>query len=205
MADGRSSQLRGTTKMTALLDGQSADMAIIMLGDCDIASNHPGVPAGRLKVPDTVSLWPGETQVIPASIDPGGGQPLTPVEATVTAPDGQGIVTANGNKVTGQSVGEGEGDGLRRRADGHRRRSSYGCRFACVQSVRIRPASGTTRHACLMATGPDGQSKAVQAPIESMDKNVVDADPGKPANLLPAPRGRRSFVPFTAARSCLPR
>ncbi len=76
----------GTTKMTALLDGQSADMAIIMLGDGDIASNHPGVPAGRLKVPDTVSLWPGETQVIPASIDPGGGQPLTPVEATVKPP-----------------------------------------------------------------------------------------------------------------------
>ena len=64
--------------------------------------------AGQLVVnPTTLSLWSGETQADhQATIDPGGGQAPVPVEVTVKAPEGQGIVSVEGNKVTGRSVGE---------------------------------------------------------------------------------------------------
>ena len=153
----------GTTKMTALLDGQSADMAIIMLGDGDIASNHPGVPAGRLKCP--IRFRSGRAKRNDPGVNrSGGGQPLTPVEATVTAPDGQGIVTANGNKVTGQSVGEAK---VTVSAGGQT--ATVDVRVTAADSLAFNQSeyvlqAGQPATPAVMATGPDGQSKGRPGP-----------------------------------------
>ena len=50
--------------------------------------------------------------------------------------------------------------------------------------------SGNPHPAAVMAKGADGTEVAVQAPIESMDKNVLDADPAQPGQFVARSQGQ---------------
>ena len=156
----------------------------------------PTLPAhrspGDLVVPKVLSLWSGETQAISnAVIDPGGGQAPIPVEVTVKAPDGQGIVSAEGNKVTGRSVGD--VPVTVSAPAGSRPPSMF--MFPAADSVYFNPPElnlqvGESHPAAVMAKSADGTEVAVQAPIESLDKNVLDADPGQPGQFIARSQGQ---------------
>ncbi|MGO9109380.1 MAG: Ig domain-containing protein [Thermoguttaceae bacterium] len=178
----------GMTKMTAALNDQTAGMAIEILGDA-----APGVPvSGRLVVPEVLSLWSGETQAIRnAVVDPGGGQAPVPVEVTVKAPDGQGIVSAEGNKVTGRSAG----DVPVTVSTAGGQSATVNVHVSTADSVYFNPPdlnlqAGESHPVTVMARSADGTEVAVQTPIESLDKNVLDADPAQPGQFMARSQGQ---------------
>lgn len=102
-------------------------------------------------------------------------------------------MTANGNKVTGQSVGEAK---VTISAGGQT--ATVDVRVTAADSLAFNQSeyvlqAGQPATPAVMATGPDGQPKAVQAPIESMDKNVVDADPAQPGQFVARSQGQTQF------------
>lgn len=178
----------GMTKITATLDGQTAGMAIDINGD----AAPVGPIAGQLVVePRMLSLWSGETQAIGnAVIDPGGGQAPILVEATVKAPDGQGIVSVDGNKVTGRSVGD-----VPVTVSAAGQSVTVNVHVTAADSISINPSelnlqAGQSSPAAVMAKSADGQEVAVQATIESLDKNVLDADPAQPGRFVARSQGQ---------------
>ena len=177
------------TKMTATLDDQTASMPIEIIGD---AARRRTVIAGQLVVePKMLSLWSGETQAISnAVIDPGGGQAPVPVEVTVKAPDGQGIVSVDGNKVTGRSVGD-----VPVTVSAGGQSATVNVHVSAADSISINPPElnlqvGQSRPAAVMAKSADGTEVAVQTPIESLDKNVLDADPAHAGQFVARSQGQ---------------
>lgn len=178
----------GLTRMTATLDGQTAEMAVeINGGDVVGAIGIPGTPGrGRLTgIPSTLSLWSGETRTLAnALIDPGGGQALIPVETRVKAPEGQGIVSVEGNKITGRSVGD-----VPVVVSAAGQSVTVNVHVSNPDSISINPAelnlqAGQTARPAVMARNADGTEVAVQTQIESMDRNVLDADPAQPGQFI---------------------
>ncbi len=179
----------GMTKMTATLNDQTAGMAIEIMGD----AAAPGAPiAGRLVVPEMLSLWSGETVAITSAVvDPGGGQAPVPVGVTVKAPDGQGIVSAEGNKVTGRSVG----DVPVTVSTAGGQSATVNIHVSAADSVYFNPPDlnlqvGESHPAAVMAKSADGTEVAVQTPIESLDRNVLDADPAHPGQFIARSQGQ---------------
>jgi hypothetical protein len=179
----------GLTKITATLGDETAGMAIEINGDA--ASG--GTIAGQLVVnPTTLSLWSGETQVIGnAVIDPGGGQAPVPVEVTVKAPDGQGIVSVDGNKVTGRSVG----DVPVTVSTAGGQLATVNVHVSAADSLSINPPeislqAGQSTAPAVMAKSADGTEVAVPAAIESLDKNVLDADPAQGGQFVARSQGQ---------------
>ncbi len=181
----------GMTKMTAALGDQTADMGIEILGDATAVTG--GTIAGQLIVePKMLSLWSGETQAIGSvAIDPGGGQAPIPVsDITVKAADGQGIVSVEGNKVTGRSVGD-----TKVTVSAAGQSATVDVHVSAADSIYINPPelnlqAGQSAPAAVMAKGADGQEVAVQAPIESMDKAVLDSDPAQPGRFVARSQGQ---------------
>jgi hypothetical protein len=182
----------GLTKMSATLDGQTADMGIEIMGDPVVGQP----PAGQL-IPDprsVLDLWSGETKPINGMIDPGGGLPPIPVAVTVKAPDGQGIVAVDGNKVTGRSVGDVP---VTVSAAGGQT-AALNVHVAAADSIYFNPPSydlqaGDPAAPAVMAKAADGTEVAVQAPIESLDKNVMDANPAQPGQFIARSQGQTQF------------
>ena len=171
----------GTTKMTATLGDQTAGMQIDILGDVGKGQLVPN--------PKDLDLWLGETRPITATMDPGGGQATVPVEATVKAPDGQGIVSVEGNRVTGRAVGEAA---VTVSAGGQT--ATVNVRVTAAGTISFNPEAydpqvGQTVTPAVMAEA-DGQKTAVQAQVESMDKNVLDADPAQPGQFVARSQGQ---------------
>jgi hypothetical protein len=178
----------GLTKVTATLDGQSAEMGIEIMGDA-----VAGQPLQGTLVVDprsVLDLWSGETKPITGMIDPGGGQPAVPVEVTVKAPDGQGIVAVEGNKVTGRSVGD-----VVVTVSGGGQTAAVNVHVAAADAIYFNPPSfnlqaGDSAAPAVMAKSADGTEVAVQAAIESLDKNVLDANPAQPGQFVARSQGQ---------------
>ena len=180
----------GLTKMTAALDGQTASMAIEINGD---ATGGGTTIAGQLVVePKLLSLWSGETYAIEnAVIDPGGGQTPVPVAVTVKAPDGQATVTVDGNKVTARSVG----DVPVTVSTAGGQTAIVNVHVSAADSINFNPSElemqvGESKAAAVMAKSADGTEVAVQVPVESLDKNVMDADPAHPGQFIAKTQGQ---------------
>jgi hypothetical protein len=177
----------GPTKMTAALNGQSASMAIEILGD----NTSGSTVSGELAVePKMLSLWSGETQSVRAFVDPGGGQTPVPVQATVKAPDGQGIVSVEGNKVTGRSVGD---TALTVSAGGQS--AAVNVHVTAPDSVAFNPSDydlqvGQSVAPSVTAKSADGTELAVQTLPESLDQNVLQIDPAKPGQFIARSQGQ---------------
>jgi hypothetical protein len=90
----------GVTTVAAKFGGLTAQMNVEINGDAG--------PGGTLILnPSAISLWSGQTAVIAgAELDPGNGLPHVPTKVKITAPDNQGIVSADGDKITGRSPGD---------------------------------------------------------------------------------------------------
>ena len=93
----------GVTTVAAKLGDLTAKMNVEINGDLTA-----GPQSGTLILnPSMMSLWSGETrQYIGAEVNPGNGQPHFPAKVKITAPDSQGIVSAEGDKITGRSSGD---------------------------------------------------------------------------------------------------
>ena len=178
----------GMTKLTATLGDQTATMPIEINGVEAVGTVISGQLTG---IPSTLSLWSGETQTIAsAAIDPGGGQPPVPVEVTIKAPDGQGIVSAEGNKITGRSVGD---TTVTVTAGGQS--AAVNVHVSAADTIYINPPEhnlqvGQDAAAAVMAKAADGTEVAVQTPIESMDKTVLDVDPAQPGQYVARSQGQ---------------
>ena len=176
----------GMTKVTATLGDQTADMAI------EINGADAGAVTGRLVVnPTSLSLWSGETHAYDnCTIDPGGGQAPVPVEVTLKAPDGQGFVSVDGNKITGRSVGE-----TTVTASAGGQSVTINVHVLPADSISINPPeitlqAGQSTQAAVMAKSADGQDVAVQTPLESLDKNIMDVDPSDPTRFVAKSQGQ---------------
>jgi hypothetical protein len=113
-----------------------------------------------------------------------------PVESTVKAPDGQGIVSVEGNKVTGRAVGD-----VPVTVSAGGQTATVNVHVSAADSLEFDPPAldlqPSESHAvAVMGKGADGQKVAVQAQIESMDKNVVDADPAQPGQFVAHSQGQ---------------
>jgi hypothetical protein len=185
----------GHTKMSATLDGQTADMDIDIMGE-PVVVGAPKPPAGELIVDprSVLDLWSGETRPITGVIDPGAGQPPIPVEVSVKAPDSQGIVAVEGNKVTGRSVG----DVAVTVSTAGGQTAAVNVHVSAGDSVYFNPPSynlqaGDPATPAIMAKSADGTEVAVAAPIESLDKNVMDVNPAQPGQFIARSQGQTQF------------
>jgi hypothetical protein len=179
----------GLTTVTATLGDQTAKMNIEINGD------EGGKPlTGTLIVnPSLVTLWLGESMTPSAEIDPGNGQAHIPVKVKITAPENQGIVKAEGDKITGEAVGDvtvtvtPENGGPSATLNVH---------VTAADTITIEPGDfmlqpGQAATAAVMAQPAGGGEKvAVQVPIESLDKNVIDADPSSPGQFTAKSQGQ---------------
>ena len=177
----------GMTRLSATLGDLNATMAIVLNG------GGPGgtTISGQLVVnPTTQDLWLGQAATINGVIDPGGGQPPVPVEVTLKAPDGQGIVKVNANKVTGLAVGD-----VPVTASAGGQSVTVNVHVTAAAALVMSPSEmnlevGQTAAPAVMATDASGQQVAVQAQIESSDKNVVDHDPSDPNKFVAKSQGQ---------------
>ncbi len=178
--------------MTVTLDDQTVSMPIEITGD---PTGGTATIAGTLVVePKLLSLWSGETYAIDnAAIDPGGGQTPVPVPVTVKAPDGQGIVSVEGNKITGRSVG----DVAVTVSTAGGQTATVNVHVTTADSIYFNPPGlemqvGESRPAAVMAKheGADATEVAVQVLPESLDKTVLDADPAHPGQFIARSQGQ---------------
>jgi len=193
----------GVTTVTASFEDANANVAAdadgkrVLKAKMAIEINGgaaAGTPAaGQLIVePKMLSLWSGETQVISnAMIDPGGGQSPAPVEVTIKAPDGQGIVSIEGDKVTGRSVG----DVPLTVSTAGGQSATVNVHVSAADSVYFTPPeldlqAGQSSAVAVMAKSADGVVVAVQTAIDSLDKNVLDADPAQPGQFIARSQGQ---------------
>ncbi len=175
----------GMTKITATLGALAVTMPIeVDVGDVKF------IPGQFTGIPSTLTLWAGETQTIGnVTIVPGGQAPV-PVDVTIKAPDGQGIVSAEGNKITGRSVGD-----VPVTVTAGGQMATVNVHVTAADSISINPPEinlqvGQSTPASVMAKSSDGQQVAVAAKIESMDKNVLDVDPAQPGQFVARAQGQ---------------
>jgi hypothetical protein len=178
----------GVTTVAAKLGDLTAQMNVEINGD-----TIAGPRAGTLILnPSAISLWSGETAIIPgAELDPGNGQPHVPVKVRVTAPANQGIVKADGDKITGQSPGDTTVIVTAENGSS----AAMSVHVTAPDSISLNPTDnslqpGQTLTPAVMARSADGAEVAVQAPIESLDKNVIDADPSAPGQFVAKAQGQ---------------
>ena len=147
--------------------------------------------------PDPVSLWVGETASLGSvRLDPGGGQPSIPVEYKVTAPEGQTVVKADGDKISGLAKGgtqltvtptdpklNGLSTGVAVQVDDASRLS--------IDPADISLQVGeTTPPITVSAKDPDGAPYPVQATLESQDEKVATAAPDAPGRFVAKAMGQ---------------
>ena len=84
----------GQTTVGARLGNLTAEPLLVTVGDL-------AAGLGRLVLtPNPLALWSGETASFSAvMLDPGGGQPLRPIDYKIAALPGQGIVAAAGDQM----------------------------------------------------------------------------------------------------------
>jgi hypothetical protein len=180
----------GVTTATAALDGQTASMNIEING----AGGANAPLAGALIVnPSTISLWSGETAVIAnAEVDPGNGQPHVPVKVKVTAPDNQGIVTADGDKITGRSVGDTTVTVTAENGPS----TTINVHVAAADAITINPPEISLQvgqkvtPAVMTQSGSGTDAVAVPAQIESLDTKVLNGDPSSPGQFVALTQGQ---------------
>lgn len=179
----------GQTATVATLDGMTAQMAIEINGDA-----AAGPITGTLLVhPSTVTLWSGETAVIAsAEVDPGNGLPHIPVKVKITAPENQGIVTASGDSITGRSVG----DATVTLTAENGPSATMSVHVTPPDTITVNPpennmqVGGKVTPAVMAQPAGGGEPVAVQAKIESLDPNVIDADPSSPGQFVAKSQGQ---------------
>jgi hypothetical protein len=178
----------GQTAAVATLDGMTAEMKIEINGE-----PAGGTIAGTLLVPGAKTLWSGETEAIgDAEVDPGNGQPHIPVKVKVTAADNQGIVTADGDKITGRSVG----DAIVTVTAENGPSATMNVHVTPPDTITISPPEnnmqvGNKVAPAVMAQAASGSEPvAVPARIVSLDPNVIDADPSAPGQFVAKAQGQ---------------
>ena len=178
----------GTTTMAATLGDQTASMNIIINGDDNVK-----VAGNLILNPPSISIWSGETQPIAsAEIDPGNGQAHIPAKVKITVPENQGgIVAANGDQITGRSPGDAT---VTVTAD-NGSSAPLMVHVTNPETITLNPPEvtlevGKTTPASVMAQSGSGEPVAVQCPIESLDKNVIDADPSVPGQFIAKSQGQ---------------
>jgi hypothetical protein len=178
----------GITTVAAKLGDLSAQMNIEINGEA-----AAGPLSGTLLLnPSTISLWSGESAVIGgAELDPGNGQPHVPVKVKITAPANQGIVSADGDKITGRSPGDATVSVTAENGPS----ATMNVHVTPPDSITLSPPDnslqvGQKLSPAVMARGADGTEVAVQAPIDSLDKKVIDADPSTPGQFVAKSQGQ---------------
>ena len=124
-------------------------------------------------------------------MDPGNGQPHFAAKVKITAPDNQGIVSADGDKITGRSAGDATVTVTAENGPS----ATMNVHVTPADTISLNPPDnslqpGQTVTPAVMARSTDGTEVAVQAPIESLDKNVIDADPSAPGQFVAKSQGQ---------------
>ncbi len=177
----------GATKAVATLDGMTAEMPI------EINGEPVGPIAGTLLIPRSITLWSGETAAITdAEVDPGNGLPHIPVKVKITAPENQGIVTADGDKITGRSVGDAT---VTVRAE-NGPSAAMAVHVTPPDTITLVPPDNNLQvgnkvtPAVMAQAASGGEPVAVPAKITSLDANVIDADPAAPGQFVAKSQGQ---------------
>ena len=178
----------GQTKAVATLDGMTAEMQIEINGDAPVGQDCRQL----LLNPSAIALWSGETAVIAgAEVDPGDGRPHIPVKVRITAADNQGIVTADGDKITGRSVGDTTVSVTAENGPS----ATMSVHVTPPDTIALVPPEnnmqvGQKLTPAVMAQPVGGEPVAVPARIESLDPNVIGADPAAPGQFVAKSQGQ---------------
>ena len=147
--------------------------------------------------PDPVALWVGETASLGSvRLDPGGGQPSIPVEYKVTAPEGQTVVKADGDKISGLAKGAAELTVTATDPKLNGLSTGVAVQVDNPDPLSIDPAditlqvNETTPPITVTAKGPDGTPYQVQATLESQDEKVLTAAPDAPGRFVAKAMGQ---------------
>ena len=130
------------------------------------------------------------------SLDPGGGQPSFPVEYKVTAPEGQTVVTVEGEAI--QRPGQGNTQLTVTATDPQYKglSTTVAVQVDNPDTLSIEPADmtlqvgETTPPVTVTAKGPDGTTYQAPATVESQDEKVLVATPDAPGHFQAKAMGR---------------
>ncbi len=179
----------GVTTVAAKLGDLTAQMNVEINGD---AAGSP-LTGTLILNPSAISLWSGETAVIGgAELDPGNGQPHFPAKVKITAPESQGIVSADGDKITGRSAGDATVTVTAENGPS----ATMNVHVTPPDTITLIPPDNSLQvgdkvsPAVMAQNANGGEPVAVQAPIESLDKNVIDADPSAPGQFVAKSQGQ---------------
>jgi hypothetical protein len=174
----------GVTTVAAKLGELTAQMNVEINGE----------PAGTLILnPSAISLWSGQTAVIGgAELDPGNGQPHFPAKVKITAPDNQGIVSADGDKITGRS----SGDAIVTVTAENGSSAPMSVHVTAPDTITLNPPYNNLQvgdkvsPSVMAQSAGGGEPLAVQAPIESLDTKVIDGNPAAPGQFVAKSQGQ---------------
>jgi len=204
----------GEARVGAKLGDLTASPLLVQVGEGGLVA-----AMGRVVVtPNPLVIWSGQTGTFSSVlVDPGGGMPLVPVDFTVTAPAGQGIITVEGSRqVRGLSNGttqaivsvvdpSGVYTGLS---------TSATVQVGSAARIWIEPAVvdlavGQSTRLTVMSEDPQGMPHQIPAALQSMDPNVLTPDPTLPGGFKALAlgstqvraeyRGREAFASVTVS------
>lgn len=179
----------GQDTVGAKLGTLTASPMLVSVGPAGVVGTWP---ARLVVAPDPLVLWPGEQSSFgTVMLDPGGGLPLRAIDYRLVPRAGQTVVSAAGDKaLRGESPGVarvvvsavgGPYDGLSTTAT---------VQVSGGDPLRIEPAAvglqvgQETPTLSVWADGPGGVPYRVPAVLESMDEDVLAADPKRPGRFI---------------------
>jgi hypothetical protein len=185
---------QGQANVTAKL-GDLTSIAPLVV---DVGGEVAAAGGGRLVVaPDPLILWSGETgRLGSVRVDPGNGQTSMPVEYKVTVPEGQGVVSVDGDKIRGLAVGNSQLTVVPVDPQFQGLSATVSVQVGAADKLSIEPADitlqvgETTPLVAVSAKGPDGAAYQAPALVESQDASVLVATPENPGHFLAKAPGR---------------
>ena len=172
----------GEARVGAKLGDLTASPLLVQVGEGGLVPR-----LGRVVVtPNPLVIWSGQTNTFSSVlVDPGGGMPLLPVDFTVTAAAGQGIIAIEGlrdirglsNGTTQAIISVVDPSGIYSGIS-----TTATVEVGSAARIWIEPAAidlgvGQSTQLAVMAEGPEGLSHQVPALLASMDPNVLVPDP----------------------------
>jgi hypothetical protein len=191
----------GVTRMTATLGTLTTAEPLLIDIQGDVAG-LAGVMAGAQLVvnPPSLPINSGETAVLGGvQLDPGGGQVTFGVKYKITAPEGQGIVTVDGNKIHGVSPGTVQVTVTAVDPKYQGLSASVSVQVGQAAALTIQPPElslqvGDSRPIAVMAKSTDGTDVAVPALVDSVDPSVGAMDPNSPGTFVAKAMGQTKIV-----------
>ncbi len=153
---------------------------------------------GRLVVtPDPVNLWLGETGKLgTVRIDPGNEQATFAVEYKLTAPEGQGVVSVDGDTIKGLAAGTAQLTVTPTDPQYQALATTVAVQISASDKLTLEPGDLTlkvdevTPLVMVTGKGADGAPYEVPAQVTSQDPNVLAPMPDSPGHFIAKAMGR---------------